>query len=62
MFKRIVYDSWTEMIPSISFWLTFLVFVGIVITTICMKKQKVHHMSHLPLEDSNKGATSPNEQ
>ncbi|MGB0416640.1 MAG: hypothetical protein ACPGKS_07315 [Coraliomargarita sp.] len=62
MFKRIAYDSWTEVIPSISFWLTFLVFMGIVVTTIFMKKQKVDRMGHMPLDDNENGNTSHNEQ
>lgn len=51
MFKRIVYDNWTHIVPIISFWLTFGVFVAISIRALCFKKDYVNHMGHLPLED-----------
>ena len=31
MFKRIIYDDWTSIIPLISFWLTFGVFLAITV-------------------------------
>ena len=51
MFKRIIYDGWTDIIPHISFWLTFGVFIAICIYAIWLKKGKVHHMEELPLQD-----------
>jgi len=51
MFKRIIYDDWTSIVPLISFWFTFGVFLAITLRAIFMKKDTVHHMEHLPLED-----------
>ncbi|MGB0257085.1 MAG: hypothetical protein ACPGES_00400 [Coraliomargarita sp.] len=60
MFKRIIYDGWTDIIPVASFWLTFLCFVGIVLASILKNKKEVDRMGHLPLEDDDNG-TTPNE-
>ncbi len=51
MFKRIVYDNWTHIVPVLSFWLTFGVFLTITIRALCFKKDYVDHMGNLPLED-----------
>ena len=51
MFKRIIYDDWTSIVPLISFWLTFSVFLAITIRALFMKKATVAHMENLPLED-----------
>lgn len=51
MFKRIIYDNWTNIVPVISFWLTFGVFMVITIRALCFKKDFVEHMGNLPLED-----------
>ena len=51
MFKRIIYEDWASYVPIISFWFTFSVFVAISLRAIFMKKDKVRHMGHLPLED-----------
>jgi hypothetical protein len=51
MFKRIIYDDWTSIVPLISFWLTFGVFLAITIRALFMKKATVNHMENLPLEE-----------
>ena len=51
MFKRIIYDEWTTIVPLISFWFTFGVFLTISVRAIFMKKDAVRHMEQLPLED-----------
>ena len=51
MFKRIIYDDWASIIPLISFWLTFGVFLAIVARAVLLKKSTVHHMENLPLDD-----------
>ena len=51
MFKRIIYDEWTTIIPIISFVFTFGVFLAICLRAFFMKKDKVQHMQDLPLED-----------
>lgn len=54
MFKRIIYDNWTEIIPIISFWITFSIFIAIVIRSIFMKPTEAKRMGHMPLQDANK--------
>ncbi len=51
MFKRIIYDDWTSIVPLISFWLTFGVFLAIVARALFLKKTTVHHLENLPLEE-----------
>jgi len=51
MFKRIIYDEWTTIVPIISFVFTFGVFLAICLRAFFMKKDKVQHMKDLPLED-----------
>jgi len=51
MFKRIFYEDWTLVIPVISFWLTFGVFLAITARAYLLKKQTVQRLESLPLED-----------
>ena len=51
MFKRIIYDDWASLVPLISFWFTFAVFLAITVRALLLKKEKVNHMASLPLED-----------
>jgi hypothetical protein len=51
MFKRIIYDHWTDIVPQISFWFTFCVFLAITLRAVLMKKSTVHHLENLPLEE-----------
>lgn len=51
MFKRILHDDWTTIVPIIAFIATFLVFVIAIVRSIRMKKSAREHMSSLPLED-----------
>lgn len=51
MFKRIIYDDWTTIVPLISFWFTFSVFLVICLRALFLKKDTVRHMEHLPLEE-----------
>tara|TARA_R100000027_G_scaffold50114_4_gene38794 strand:- start:10905 stop:11087 length:183 start_codon:yes stop_codon:yes gene_type:complete len=52
MFKRIVYDNWTQIVPIISFWLTFGVFLAITLRALFYKKDYIRHMGNLPLDES----------
>ncbi|MEM7791508.1 MAG: hypothetical protein AAF546_08925 [Verrucomicrobiota bacterium] len=52
MFKRIIYDNWTSIIPLISFWLTFSVFLMITLRACLMKKNQVRYMEQMPLDDA----------
>lgn len=58
MFKRIIYDDWTSIIPLISFWLTFGVFLAITARTLLLKKATVSHLENLPLEDDDHSTQS----
>lgn len=51
MFKRIIYDDWTSIIPQVSFWLTFTVFIIIALRACLLKKDTVHHLETLPFQD-----------
>ena len=51
MFKRIIYEDWTQVIPIVSFWLTFGVFIAICIRTLLLKKSKISELEQLPLEN-----------
>lgn len=57
MFKRIIYDDWTGIIPIISFWLTFGVFIAICIHALLLKKSTIEEMGKLPLEEDQKSTT-----
>ena len=58
MFKRIIYEDWTTIVPIISFWLTFGVFLAIVVRAMLLKKNTVHHMENLPLEDGDNSTSN----
>ena len=58
MFKRIIYDDWTGIIPIISFWLTFGVFIAICIRALLLKKARIEAMKQLPLEEDPKTTTN----
>lgn len=51
MFKRIIYDDWTVIVPQISFWLTFGVFLAIVARAMFLRKSTVEHLESLPFEN-----------
>ena len=58
MFKRIIYDDWTGIIPIISFWLTFGVFIAICIHALLLRKSRVEAMKQLPLEEDQKSTSN----
>ena len=51
MFKPKVSQKETNIIPLISFWLTFGVFLAITVRALFLKKSTVNHMENLPLEE-----------
>ena len=51
MFKRIIYDEWTNVIPIVSFWLTFSVFIVICLRAMLQKKANISKMAQLPFEE-----------
>jgi len=51
MFKRILHDDWTSVVPIIAFVLTFTFFVVIIVRSMRMKKSERERLSSLPLDD-----------
>ena len=52
MFKRVQFESWSDIVPILAFFITFGVFIYFVVRAIRMKKSKVKHMSQLPLDSA----------
>jgi len=59
MFKRIIYDEWTNIVPHISFWLTFGVFLAITARAFFMQKSKLSHLENLPLAEDDDCNSKP---
>ena len=55
MFQRVSHADWTSIIPVISFWVLFLVFLAAAIRCLMMKKPEVERMAALPLDDTPPG-------
>lgn len=53
MFKRIIYDDWTHVVPIISFVITFAVFAFTTIRACLLSKDRREHLANIPLRDSN---------
>jgi len=51
MFKRIIYDEWTTIVPLISFWFTFAVFLAITLRAYLLRAKTVKHLEEMPLRD-----------
>ncbi len=52
MFKRLIYDEWTSVVPIIAFVLTFIVFLVLLVRALLMRRERADHLSKLPLEES----------
>jgi len=52
MFKRILHEHWTEIIPIISFVIMFLVFVITTIRALRIRPSQREHLASLPLDQS----------
>ena len=63
MFKRIIYEEWHTVVPVIGFILTASAFILILLRAFFTKKDKINHMSHLPLEQDDQPASiNPHEK
>jgi hypothetical protein len=51
MFHRVTYEAWTAIIPVVSFWILFIIFVAATIRSLVMKKGDAARMAALPLDD-----------
>ena len=60
MFKRLILEDWHQNLPFIGFAVFFTVFVIVVIWTFRMKKEKIEHLAHLPLENDQNSSSNRN--
>lgn len=51
MFRRVVIESWHDWAPCAAFAITFFVFLAVSIRALLMRKDRVDHISRLPLDD-----------
>jgi hypothetical protein len=62
MFKRVIFEDWTTIIPIISFGVTLLVFVSFFIRTVLMDKETIERSARLALQkDDNSQPESSHE-
>lgn len=54
MFKRVIYDNWTLIVPIVAFCFTILFYSAMVIRAALLRSDKADHMASLPLEDPSK--------
>jgi len=52
MFHRVIHENWTTIIPVVSFWILFVIFLGATLRSVLMKKSEAERMAALPLDDS----------
>lgn len=50
IWSRVQYENWHYVLTILAFAIFFAVFVSIVVRTLRMKKDKLNHLSNLPLE------------
>ena len=50
MFKRILYEEWHEIVPIVSFILTFGVFLFFVVRATRLKSDEANRLASLPLD------------
>jgi len=51
MFKRIIHEDWTTIVPMISFTVLFLVFLVTTIRALRLERSERERLATLPLED-----------
>jgi hypothetical protein len=52
MFKRIIHEDWTQIIPMIAFGILFTIFVIATIRALRIKPSERERLATLPLEDT----------
>ena len=62
MFKRIIHEQWTMVVPIISFVLTAAVFLIFTIRALIMRKSESKHLSSLPLTEPGASASQNHER
>lgn len=58
MFKRVIYDNWSLIIPVVAFAFTATLYFVMVIRAMLMKPERRDQMASLPLEDGAEGSNS----
>lgn len=51
MFHRVTYEQWTAIIPIVSFWILFIVFLAATLRSVVMRKADAERLAALPLDD-----------
>ncbi|MDF1825285.1 MAG: hypothetical protein P1U68_11625 [Verrucomicrobiales bacterium] len=51
MYRRVILESWHEIVPYICFALIAGAFLVILIRALRMKKPEIDHLSNMPLRD-----------
>lgn len=51
MFRHVIYESWLNWVPWVSFAVTGSVFLICAGRALFLKKEKTEHLAHLPLDD-----------
>lgn len=51
MFKRVIYDNWSLIIPVVAFVFTSTIYFVMVTRAMLMKRERGDQMAALPLED-----------
>ena len=58
MFRRVFVDDWAHIIPIVSFFIFFTVFVFVTIRAIRLGKSERNRLAALPLEDKSQPHSS----
>lgn len=51
MYKRVIYENWSYIVPVVAFAFTLVFYSVMVIRAALLKKEKTAHMASLPLDD-----------
>lgn len=57
MFKRVIYDNWSLIVPVLAFAFTSTIYFVMVIRAMLMKPDRRDQMASLPLEDGAESQT-----
>lgn len=57
MFKRVIYDNWSLIVPVVAFAFTSTIYFVMVIRAMLMKPDRRDQMASLPLEDAAEAPT-----
>jgi hypothetical protein len=57
MFKRVIYDNWSLIVPVLAFAFTSTIYFVMVIRAMLMKPDRRDQMASLPLEDGPEAQT-----